>query len=83
MGNWGISENATEKELVDLMNSPSKTREGFTNWQATLIQYNLDNFFIQPKDTIEGTFDKKKSTSKLTLLPEFFTKKSKAFFPTS
>ena len=57
--NW-ILTNKEKKELVNLMNSPSKTKEGFTNWQATLIQYNLDNFFIQPKDTIEGTFDKKK-----------------------
>lgn len=47
-----------KKELIDLMNSASKARIGFTNWQATLIQYNFDNFYIQPSETIEGTFDK-------------------------
>lgn len=57
--NWILTDKE-KRELVKLMNSPSESREGFTNWQATLIQYNLDNFYIQPRQTIEGTFDKKK-----------------------
>lgn len=57
--NWVLN-NKEKKELVEIMNSPSKSREGFTNWQATLIQYNFDNFFIQPGETINSTFDKNK-----------------------
>ena len=47
-----------KKELVTLMNAQSKVRKGYTNWQVTLIQFNLDNFYIHPEDTITGTFDK-------------------------
>lgn len=54
---WKLN-SSEKKELVELMNKPSKSRAGFTNWQVTLIQYNFDNFFIDPEDTINGTFDK-------------------------
>lgn len=47
-----------KKELVELMQSPSNVRKGFTQWQVTLIQYNFDNFYIDPEDTISGNFDK-------------------------
>lgn len=47
-----------KKELVRIMQSPSNVRKGFTHWQVTLIQYNFDNFYIDPEDTINGTFDK-------------------------
>lgn len=49
-----------KKELVMLMNKESRVYKGYSNWQATLIRYNFDNFFINPLDTIEGTFDKVK-----------------------
>lgn len=47
-----------KKELISLMNSLSTVRSGYTNWQVTLIQYNFDNFFISPEETINGTFDR-------------------------
>ena len=56
---WVLT-NKEKKELVDLMNSPSEARKGFTNWQATIIQYNFDNFYIQPEESANGTFNKKK-----------------------
>ena len=54
---WKLT-NKEKKELVKLMQSQSKVHKGYTNWQVTLIQYNFDNFFIQPEETINGTFDR-------------------------
>lgn len=54
---WKLT-NKEKRELIRLMNAPSKVHAGFTNWQATLIQYNFDNFFIQPEDTINRAFNK-------------------------
>lgn len=56
---WKLN-NSEKKELVELMNSPSGTHPNLTKWQDTLIQYNMDNFFIQPLETINKTFDKEK-----------------------
>ena len=42
------------------MQEESANHKGFTNWQATLIQYNFDNFYISFDDTKNSTFDKKK-----------------------
>ena len=57
--NW-ILTNKEKKELIQLMQEDSTNHKGFTNWQATLIQYNFDNFYISFDDTKNGTFDKKK-----------------------
>ena len=57
---WWKLTSKQKQELVKLMNELSKARLGYTNWQATLIQYNFDNFYISPIDTMEGTFDKNK-----------------------
>lgn len=46
------------KELVLLMNQPNKKYKGCSNWQATLITYNEDNFGIDFDETISGSFDK-------------------------
>lgn len=56
---WKLT-SSDKKQLVKLMNEPSKSRPGYTNWQATLIQYNFDNYYIQPEETTNGTFDKNK-----------------------
>ena len=56
---WKLT-SSDKKQLVKLMNSPSEVHKGYTRWQATLIQYNFDNFYISPIDTMEGTFDKNK-----------------------
>lgn len=45
-----------KKELVTLMNKPNKKYLNCTNWQATLITYNEDNFGIDFDDTINSTF---------------------------
>lgn len=57
--NWKLN-NKEKKELIKLMNEPSESYEGLTNWQTTLVQYNFDNFYIPPIQTIKGTFDKEK-----------------------
>lgn len=57
--NWVLN-NKERKELVTLMNQPNKKYSGCTNWQATLITYNEDNFGIDFDETINGTFDKEK-----------------------
>ena len=49
------------------MESPSKVHKGCTNWQVTLIQYNFDNFYIQPEDTINNTFDKEEYPQAFTI----------------
>lgn len=56
---WKLT-NKEKKELISLMNKPSKVHKGFTNWQTTLIQYNFDNYWISPLETIENTFDREK-----------------------
>lgn len=55
--NWVLN-SKEKKELVQLMNEPNKKYNGCTNWQATLITYNEDNFGIDFDETINGTFDK-------------------------
>jgi len=57
--NWVLNSNE-RKELVTLMNQPNKKYSGCTNWQATLITYNEDNFGIDFDETINGTFEKEK-----------------------
>ena len=47
-----------KRELCDLMKERNK-KYNCTNWQATLITYNEDNFGIDFEATINGTFDKK------------------------
>lgn len=55
--NW-ILNSKERKELVTLMNKPNKKYQGCTNWQATLITYNEDNFGLDFDETING-FDEK------------------------
>lgn len=55
--NW-ILNNKEKKELVNLMKQPNKKYADCTNWQATLITYNEDNFGIDFDETIFNTFDK-------------------------
>lgn len=57
--NWKLN-NKEKKELIELMNQPSLSHDGLTNWQSTLVQYNFDNFYISPIETINGSFDKQK-----------------------
>lgn len=57
--NW-ILNNKEKKELINLMNQPNKKYQGCTNWQATLITYNEDNFGIDFDETINNSFDKEK-----------------------
>ena len=54
--NWVLN-SKERKELIDFMNKPSKVHKGLTNWQTTLVQYNFDNFYIDPEDTINSTFN--------------------------
>ena len=53
---WKLT-NTEKQELIKLMNMDSRVYEGLTNWQATLVRYNFDNFYIDPLDTINSTFD--------------------------
>lgn len=64
--NWKLN-NKEKKELIELMNEPSKVHEGLSNWQTTLVQYNFDNFWISPLETINNTFDKEKYPKAFTL----------------
>lgn len=54
---WKLT-NKEKKELVDLMNMPSRENSNLTNWQLTICQYNLDNFGIYKDETITGNIDK-------------------------
>ena len=56
---WVLSEKE-KRELVDLMNKPSRENPNITNWQMTICQYNLDNFGIYRDETISGNYDKEK-----------------------
>lgn len=55
--NWKLN-SKEKKELVNLMNQANKKYTGCTNWQATIITYNEDNFGIDFDETINGTFSK-------------------------
>ena len=55
--NWVLTVKE-KKELVFLMNQTNKKYAPCTNWQATLITYNEDNFAIDFDETINGTFNK-------------------------
>lgn len=57
--NWKLS-SKEKKELVTIMNKPSRVYKGCTNWQATIAQYNFDHYSIDPLDTIEDVYDKEK-----------------------
>lgn len=46
-----------KKDLIDFMNKESKVHKNLTNWQVTLVQYNFDNYYIDPQDTINSTFN--------------------------
>ena len=49
-----------KKELIELMNRPSRENPNITNWQLTICQYNLDNFGIYKDETVSGNIDKSK-----------------------
>ena len=70
---WVLT-NKEKKELVSLMNKESRVHKGYSNWQATIIQYNFDNFYIDPLDTMEDTYDKNNYPNALninTTMPDY------------
>lgn len=62
-----ILTNKEKKELVKLMNQPSRDNKNLTNWQQTICQYNLDNFGIYRDETIDGAFNKKEFPNALDI----------------
>lgn len=50
---WVLS-NKEKRELVNILNTPSKRYPGYTKWHDILITYNFDNFDISPEQTISG-----------------------------
>ena len=55
-----ILTNKEKKELIQLMNQPNKKYANCTNWQATIITYNEDNFEIDFDEIIADSYNKKK-----------------------